>query len=259
MQTHEKIKDAKIYFEADMLSFVRPSIAIHRRAFSVILSTGEKVEREMTSAEREVVNMKEYQFSKLGLYKKDITNVATLYKLFQLALPKVKSDYSACLYAVNHFYNFGVPIDHHELGSRWLATAVETGRVDEAVELVKYWHTFLRNPPALDLIELLVGMVGIEQSRELLKSIRENWNIPLSAYAYSTLISKEIGVRFSDPESVREAFVVWEDAWRMSVLLPAEVSRLLVDALLVKNMSEEANVVLNQLSRENVGRHLYGG
>lgn len=241
----------KNFGDHKMLSFARSFIRPQRRSFSVILSTGEKAEREMTPVEREVVNIKEYQFSKLGLYKKKESNETTLYKLFQMAQPKVKSDYSACLYAINHFYNFGISLDHHELADRWLATAVETGRIDQAVELVKYWHTFLRVPPSSSIINVLVGMVKIEQSRELLKAIRENWNIPLSPYAYSILISKELGRRFTDTNSVQEAYIVWSDAVMMDVVLPEELSKSLHDLLLERSLTKEAEIVESLIQQQS--------
>jgi hypothetical protein len=223
-----------------------------RRWFSVILSTGEKVEREMSTVEREIVNLKEYEFSKLGLFKKKQTNEKTLYKLFQMAQPKSKSDYAACVYAVNHFYNFGVSMDHHELANRWLATAVETGRIDEAVELVKLWQTFLPTPPKIEVINVLIGMVKIQQSRDILKAIRENWQIPLSSYAYTTVIAKELGRRFVDPDSVREAFVVWQDACKMDVVLPIELNECLLEEL--KNSPDEAECVRKVMQEQTSSR-----
>ena len=202
-----------------------PFVSVVRR-FSTILSTGEKVEREMTPLEREIVNVKEAQFSKFGLFKKNVTNEATLYKLFQMIQPGNKSDYAACVYAINHFYNFGVEISHFDFTNRWLAVAVETGRLDEAVNIVKLWHTWLPCPPRIELVESLIGMVKVEQSRELLKAIRENWQIPLSPRAYTIVISKL--VRQGDETSIKDAINIWKDAVEMEVILPYELGEMLI-------------------------------
>ena len=208
---------------------LRSSTIFRQRFFSTILSTGEKVDREMTPLEREIVNVKEAQFSKLGLFKKNVTNESTIYKLFQMAQPGNKSDYAACVYALNHFYNFGVDLSHHDLTNRWLATAVETGRVDEAVAIVKLWHTWLPCPPRIELVESLIGVVKPAQSRELLQAIRENWQIPLSARAYTIVIAKQISI--GDDKSLSDAVQIWDDAVMMDVALPAELGHALISKL----------------------------
>lgn len=180
----------------------------------------------MTPLEREIVNVKEEQFSKLGLFKKNVTNEATLYKLFQMIQPGNKTDYSACVYAMNHFYNFGVEISHFDFTNRWLATAVETGRVDEAVNIIKLWHTWLPCPPRIEYVESLMGMVKVEQSRELLKAIRENWQMPLSSRAYTIVISKLL--RKGDENSLVDAVRIWDDATNMDVVLPTELGEILI-------------------------------
>jgi len=199
------------------------------RGFSTILLTGEKAEREMSTLEREIVNIKEAEFSKLGLFNKKVTDERTLYKLFQMAQPKNKTDYSACVYAINLFYNFGVDISHYDFTNRWLATAIETGRVDEAVNIVKLWHTWLPCAPRIELVESLIGMVKIDQSRELLQSIRENWKMPLSSRSYTIVISKELAN--SDESSPLEALAVWEDAVQMDVVLPEKLGYALITKL----------------------------
>ena len=196
------------------------------RNFSTILSTGEKVERELTTLEREIVNLKESQFSKLGLFKKNVTNEASLYKLFQMAQPGNKTDYSACIYAMNHFYNFGVNISHYDFTNRWLATAVETGRVDEAVSIVKLWNTWLPCPPRIQFVESLMGMIKSEQSRELLKAIRENWQMPLSARAYTIVIAKQLAK--GEAVCITDALDIWRDAVDMGVVLPSELGERLI-------------------------------
>jgi hypothetical protein len=202
------------------------SLCQQSRNFSTILSTGEKVEREMTPLEREIVNVKESQFSKLGLFKKNVTNEASLYKLFQMAQSGNKSDYSACIYAINHFYNFGVHISHYDFTNRWLAMAVETGRVDEAVSIVKLWNTWLPCPPRIEYVESLMGMVKVEQSRELLKAIRENWQMPLSARAYTIVIAKQLAK--GEDTLIKDALQIWRDAVSMGVVLPIELGESLL-------------------------------
>jgi hypothetical protein len=221
----------------------------NKRSFSTILSTGEKVEREMSMLEREIVNVKEANFSKLGLYNKRVTDEGTLYKLFQMAQPNNKTDYSACVYAMNHFYNFGVQISHHDFTNRWLSVAVETGRVDEAVSIVKLWNTWLPCPPRIELVESLMGMVKLEQSRDLLKSIRENWRIPLSSRAYTIVISKEIANASEDEQAVMEAYRVWKDAVEMNVVLPRELGDSLAKHLADAGKTNEADSVNTTMVR----------
>ena len=236
-----------------MMSNTCRSSTLGRRAFSTILPTGEKVERELSPLEREFVNIKEAEFSKLGLYKKAKTNEATLYRLFQLAQPRNKLDYAACVYAMNHFYNFGIEIDHYDFTNRWLATAIETGRVDEAVQIVKLWNTWLPMPPKIGLVELLIGMVKIQQSRELLKAVRENWQMPMSPTAYTIVISKELASSENDPEAVKEAFAVWEDALMMDVALPSRLHAMLADKLAAGGFSSEAETVSRASIQQALG------
>jgi hypothetical protein len=223
------------------------------RRFSTILPTGEKAERELSSVERELIKMKDSEFSKLGLYRKKITNEKSLYKLFQLAQPRNKSDYAACVYAINHFYNFGVKIEHHDFTNRWLATAIETSRLDEAVQIIKLWNTWLPCPPRIELVNILIGMVKIEQSRELLKSIRENWQMPLSPTAYSIVIAKEIALSSNQPNALNEAFLVFEDARSMNVLLPMHIQKSLADFLRERGMLREAHFVEEELEKQSLG------
>lgn len=237
-----------------MLTWNRPSsfpIANIARRFSTILSTGEKVEREMTPLEREIVNVKEAQFSKLGLFRKNATNEATLYKLFQMIQLGNKSDYSACVYAMNHFYNFGVEISHFDFTNRWLAVAIETGRVDEAVNIVKLWHTWLPCPPRIELVESLIGMAKLEQSRELLKAIRENWQMPLSSRAYTIVISKL--VRQGDENSLKDATQIWTDAVNMDLVLPTDLGELLI------SKCQDSRPVESGVIRDSLNRWIPGG
>jgi hypothetical protein len=223
------------------------------RRFSTILPSGEKAERELSALEREFINIKEAEFSKLGLYRKEKTNEASLYKLFQLAQPRNKQDYSACVFAINHFYNFGVDISHHDFTNRWLATAIETSRVDEAVQIVKLWNTWLPCPPRIELVNILIGMVKIEQSRELLKSIRENWQIPLSPTAYTTVIAKEVGALTEEShDSLIEALTVWRDAQAMDVTLPTDIHQLLVEKLESRNLIDEAHEVKLVIQEQDI-------
>lgn len=199
--------------------------------FSTILPSGEKAERELSAVEREFVNVKESQFSKLGLYRKSKTNVSTLYKLFQLAQPRNKSDYAACLYSMNHFYNFGVSFEHHDFANRWLALAVETSRVDEAVEIVKTWHTWLSHPPRVELVNVLIGMVKPEQAVDLLTAVRQNWQMPLSSITYSVVIGKLLGHTQTDAECFDRALMCWRDAVAMDVVLSPACHQLVAAAM----------------------------
>ena len=223
------------------------------RRFSTILPTGEKAERELSSVEREFINIKDSQFSKLGLYRKKITNEQTLYKLLQLAQPRNKSDYAACVFAMNHFYNFGVKIEHHDFTNRWLATAVETSRLDEAVQIVKLWNTWLPCPPRIELVNILIGMVKIEQSRDLLKTIRENWQMPLSPTAYSIMIAKEIAISSDHPNSLNEALTVWNDAQSMNVVLPLAIQKSFVTSLRRQGKTTEARRVEEVINMQCIG------
>jgi hypothetical protein len=218
------------------------------RNFSTILPSGEKAERELSAVEREFMSMKESQFSKLGLYRKRQTNVGSLMKLFQLAQSGSKSDYAACLYCVNHFYNFGVEIDHHDFASRWLALAIETSRIDEAVEIVRTYNTWLSSPPRVELINVLIGMVKSEQARDLLKTIRENWQIPLSPTAYTTVISRLLA-----QGEVTDALAVWKDAFLMDVKLQDKLFSILTDRLIKQGMLEEAESVESSALKQRVG------
>jgi hypothetical protein len=217
------------------------------------LPSGEKAERELSQLEREFLHIKESEFSKLGLYKKTTTNEATLFKLFQSAQPRNKADYSACVFAMNHFYNFGVDFNHFEFASRWLSTAIETSRVDEAVEIVKTWHTWLPHPPRPELIDILVGMVKIEQSREIVTAMRENWQMQLSPTSYTILIAKEIGLCNVDPAAALEAFAVWKDAVSMEVRLPEALGVLLASRLKELGRMEEAVEVQATVQRTCTG------
>ena len=219
------------------------------RYFATILPSGEKVERELSPVEREFINVKEAQFSKFGLYRKKTTNEETLYKLFQLAQPGNKMDYAACVFAMNHFYNFGVEMNHHDFTNRWLATAVETGRIDEAVAIVKLWNTWLSCPPRIEFVEILMGMVNAGQSRELLAAIRENWQMPLSVCSYVTVISKEL----AQSGNALEGFVLWEDACKMDLSLPASLGKILVERLLEDGFTVEAKSVQASLQKHSIG------
>jgi pentatricopeptide repeat protein len=205
------------------------------RRFSTILPSGEKVERELSAVEREFVNLKETQFSKLGLYRKRNTNVRSLMKLFQQALPGNKNDYAACMYCVNHFYNFGVEFEHHEFTSRWLALAVETSRVDEAIEIVRTYHTWLGTPPRIELINTLMGMVKVEQARDLLKAVRENWQMPLTPTSYNIVISRLLA-----QDSVDDALSVWKDSLYMDVVLGEKINHELRLKLLAASRDDDA-------------------
>ena len=211
---------------------------VRRRRFSTILPSGEKAERELSAVEREMVDIKEARFSKLGLYKKE-TNVGTLMKIFQLAQPGNKNDYAACMYSVNHFYNFGVSMDHHDFSNRWLALAVETSRVDEAVQIVKTYNTWLGTPPKIELINILMGIVKIDQARDLLKSIRENWQIPLNPTSYHIVISRLL----QENGSISDAFTIWDDARHMDIVIGERINQALVDKLREAGMQTEAGVV----------------
>lgn len=208
--------------------------------FSTILPSGEKAERELSAVEREFSHVKESQFSKLGLYRKNKTNVSTLYKLFQLAQPRNKTDYSACVYSMNHFYNFGVSFEHYDFANRWLALAVETSRVDEAMEIVKTWHTWLAHPPRLELVNVLIGMVKPKQAVELLKAVRENWQMPLSSTTYSVVIGKLLGNTQTDPESLESAYICWKDAVSMDVALSGPCHELVERAMKSCGRSDDA-------------------
>ena len=218
--------------------------------FATILPSGEKVEIELSPVEREFVNVKEGEFSKLGLYRKKQTNEATLYRLFQLAQSGNKQDYAACVFAINHFYNFGVKIEHRDFTNRWLATAVETGRIDEAVQIVKLWNTWLPCPPRIELVEILIGMVNIAQSRDLLASVRQNWQMPLSGRAYNIVIAKELST--SDPAAPFEAFIVWKDAQQMNVSLSVVIQESLQDRLLKAELASEADEVGAVLQTQSI-------
>lgn len=215
---------------------------------STILPSGEKVERELSAVEREFINIKDTQFSKLGLYRKKTTNVRSLMKLFQLAQPGNKNDYAACMYCVNHFYNFGIEFDHHEFASRWLALAVETSRVDEAVEIVKTYNTWLASQPRVELINILMGMVKVEQARDLLKAVRENWQIPLNPTSYHIVIS-----RLLSENSVDDAFAIWKDAVHMDVALATSINNDLRAKLSAAGKEEEAAHVALVSLREQPG------
>ena len=226
---------------------------ISNRRFSTILPTGEKVERELSLTERELVNLKQKEFSKLGLYRKKVTNEASLFKLFQMAQPRSKTDYSACLYAMNHFYNFGVSMEHHDLTNRWLSLAVESGRVDEAVQIVKLWNTWLPAPPNIKLVNILIQMVKIEQSRDLLKTIRECWQLPLSPSAYTCVIAKELASRSNSCSGVLEAYIVWKDAIHMDVVLSENITHSLWTSLRDIGESKKAHEVENVMIRQSIG------
>ena len=214
------------------------------KRFSTILPSGEKAERELSAVEREMVNIKESQFSKLGLYRKKNTNAKTLIKIFQLAQSGNKNDYAACMYCVNHFYNFGVEINHHDFVNRWLALAVETSRVDEAVQIVKTYNTWLSSPPKIELINILMGMVKLDQCKDLLKSIRENWQIPLNPTSYNIVISRLL----DEVEDVKEAFAIWNDARFMDVILSERLCLRLVKSLRDASMDSEASLVETTLT-----------
>lgn len=214
------------------------------KRFSTILPSGEKAERELSAVEREMVNIKESQFSKLGLYRKKNTNVKTLMKIFQLAQSGNKNDYAACMYCVNHFYNFGVEINHHDFVNRWLALAVETSRVDEAVQIVKTYNTWIGSPPKVELINILMGMVKLDQCKDLLKSIRENWQIPLNPTSYNIVISRLL----DEGGDVKEAFAIWNDARFMDVVLSERLCLRLVKSLRDASMDSEAILVETTLA-----------
>lgn len=224
-----------------------------RRFFSTILPTGEKAERELSSVEREFLNIKESHFSRLGLYRKKETNYLAILKLFQLAQRGRKADYSACLFAVNHFYNFGVELDNHELTSRWLALAIEVGRLDEAVQVIKLWNAWLSSPPSIKLVEIVIQMVRVEQSRDLLKSIRECWQLPLSEQAYASVISKEIALGRSDSKGILEAYLVWNDSKLMDVILPSKTLYSLSCALKSIGEFEKADEINFHILQESLG------
>lgn len=226
---------------------------VSRRRFSTILPSGEKAERELSLLEREFKNIKESEFSNLGLYRKGTTNEFTLYKLFQMAQPGSKADYSACVFAVNHFYNFGLGFNHFEFASRWLSTAIETSRVDEAVAIVKTWPTWLPNPPSPDLVAILIGMVKVEQSRDLLKAVRENWQMQLSPVSYTTVIAKELALVDLDPNAVMEAYVIWKDATSMEVVLPGSLGDLLSSSLRTAGKIAEATEVESDVRLTSIG------
>ena len=216
------------------------------RSFGSILPSGEKVERELSPVEREFINVKDAEFSKLGLYRKETTNEATLYKLFQLAQSGNKFDYAACVFAINHFYNFGVELNHYDFTNRWIAVAVETGRLDEAVAIVKLWPTWLSCPPRIELVDVLIGMVKPDQSRELLASIRENWQMPLSSRSYATVIRNALS-------EVNDAYRIWEDAVSMDVILPMSIQRELSLKLSESGRQEEADKVESVMQKQSIG------
>jgi hypothetical protein len=216
-------------------------VARRVRRFSTILPSGEKAERELSAVEREMVNLKEAEFSKLGLYRKRTTNVKTLMKLFQLAQPRNKSDYAACMYSVNHFYNFGVEFDHPDFTNRWLALAIETSRVDEAVEIVKTWHTWLPHPPRIELVNVLMGMVKEDQAVELMKAVRENWQMPVLPSSYTVVLSRLL--ESSEAEKVSEAYDIWRDSVAMDVALDSRTHRMLENSLRECSRTEDADHV----------------
>lgn len=227
-------------------------IRIHRRRFSTILPSGEKVERELSPVEREFVNLKQTHFSRLGLYRKENTNEATLYKLFQMAQPQNKLDYSACVFAMNHFYNFGVGLEQYDITNRWLALAIEAGRINEAVQIIKLWNTWLRSPPSIELVEIVIQMVRLEQSRDMLKTIRECWQLPLSPQAYTCVISKELALSASDARSIIEAYSVWKDAMLMDVILSSSIHSSLSDSLQRVGELEKANEVALMRDQQSI-------
>lgn len=236
-----------MYVNVVNASLFRCNRFIVPRHFSTILVTGEKCERELSTVERDIINNKESNFSKLGNYNKRTVNESLLYKFFQTANKSNDSDYSAVVYAINQFYNFGVKIDNCEFASRWLSLAVEMEKMDEAVEIAKLWGTWLSCPPRIELLELLIKLIKDPSIRySILKAMREDWRVPLSPTAYYSVIANE--------PNAMNAFVVWRDATEMGIVLN---NNLIIKKLIIKlkenNLINEMNEIIDKTESESIG------
>jgi hypothetical protein len=223
------------YFSSNMLTR-----AVCRR-FATILPTGEKVEREMSNLEREIMRVRESEFSKLGLYRKMVTNEKSLYRLFDMAHKGSKVDYSACMYAMNMFYNFGVEFNDPEFTSRWLTLAMNTGRFGEAVDIIKFYNTWLPHPPRSDLICRVMEKVRIDQTREILKSVRLNSQIEVIPKYYEILINKELN-EMNDEIALNEILILLKDLKQFNFNINLE----LLEKIKIKSIESNLNYDLTE-------------
>lgn len=144
-----------------------------------------------------------------------------------------ESDFLAGMQMMNVYYNFGVKLRHREIASRLLAAAMRCKVEAEAVELVKLYGTWLRDPPDKALVYAVMGhfldagepMVV----RELAQAMREDWRMPVEAPLYTLAIEAMLQL----PERpLQEALLLYVDAQQVGVRLPAPLhARLLDEAL----------------------------
>lgn len=142
--------------------------------------------------------------------------------------------YRCGLAAMNVLYNFGHPFTHTQVTDRLLAFAMLHNQMAEAQKAVKLFKHWLPYPPKSATIEALLDHLvahgEVKKARHLLAAVRSNWQLSLRGSLYDKTIRSLL--RLPSPSGVAEAAVVYADAHRMRVELPASLHAHFLDAVL---------------------------
>uniref|UniRef100_A0A0G4FJ84 Pentacotripeptide-repeat region of PRORP domain-containing protein n=1 Tax=Chromera velia CCMP2878 TaxID=1169474 RepID=A0A0G4FJ84_9ALVE len=194
------------------------------------LATGEEVTRTLLKGEE--MGRRVRTFFQREQHNRHRLDELELFKVWRQC--SGEHGWKAALFAMNQCYNNGKHFRHYETPTRLLALAVENEEWDEAVELVKYFPTWLQFPPDTKLIYTLMRHFletgKFRKVRELTGAVRESWQIPLEPPLYGIVIKAMVAA--GGIEGIEEALMLFRDAQTMQVPLQPVTYTLLLEKCL---------------------------
>lgn len=173
------------------------------------------------------------KFGRMGLRSHKRVGTPDLFRILRVA--RSPEDYSAGLHAMNVFFNYGVKLRHRELASRLVACAMACGKVEEAVDMVKFGGAWLEHPPDTALVYALMGhFLDAGQPlvvRDLAKAVREDWRMKVEPPLY--ILAIEAMLRLPEADGpLEEALAIYDDALAVGARLPAPLHLRIFDGCL---------------------------
>ncbi|BAM42087.1 conserved hypothetical protein [Theileria orientalis strain Shintoku] len=161
------------------------------------------------------------------LFRVDIKH---LYSIWNLC--KTEKDYKYALVATNHFYNFGRQLSP-EAVDKLFVTTMRCNVLDEAIELIRGSRNWLKKPPSLSLIYVLLNELisrdDFDNVYEVYKIVRTSWQIRLTPTLYEYCIAYMLN---TNAYPLEESLMVYGDSDKMGVRLSEETHDKLLEKCL---------------------------
>ncbi|UKJ89709.2 hypothetical protein MACJ_002963 [Theileria orientalis] len=161
------------------------------------------------------------------LFRVDIKH---LYSIWNLC--KTEQDYKHALVATNHFYNFGRQLSP-EAVDKLFVTTMRCNMLEEAIELIRGSCNWLKKPPSLSLIYILLNELisrdDFDNVYEVYKIVRTSWQIRLTPTLYEYCIGYMLN---TNAYPLEESLMVYGDSDKMGVRLTEETHNKLLEKCL---------------------------